>query len=117
MLIYKIKSRKTGQFSKGGADPTFTKKGKIWTNIGHVRTHLNCLTKRGHQVYVDHDAEIIVLELIELPIETIDLQECIQETKDRKQEQEQLRKQKYLMWQMQQKKQQYEQLKKEFEQQ
>lgn len=30
-----------GEFSTGGASPRFTKKGKQWTNRGHVSSHLN----------------------------------------------------------------------------
>ena len=42
MIIYRIKN-KDGLFSNGGHFPYFTKKGKIWKHIGHVKLHLKQL--------------------------------------------------------------------------
>jgi len=39
--VYKIMDTRTGLYSGGGTYPRFSKKGKIWTQIGHVKTHLN----------------------------------------------------------------------------
>lgn len=39
MIVYKIMNDR-GLFSEGGEDPQFGKKGKTWTNIGHLKNHL-----------------------------------------------------------------------------
>lgn len=40
--IYRIKDLKTGLWSKGGIyQPTFNKKGKIWTTKSGLKNHLN----------------------------------------------------------------------------
>ncbi|WP_049739156.1 hypothetical protein [Brevibacillus reuszeri] len=41
--VYKIKHKETGLFSRGGTDPRnlWTKEGKSWSNIGHLKNHLN----------------------------------------------------------------------------
>jgi hypothetical protein len=63
--LYKIRHKTTGLFSSGGAHPRWTKKGKAWTNIGHIKTHF--------QGVPDHilrstykDAEIVEYEVTEL---------------------------------------------------
>jgi ribosome-binding ATPase YchF (GTP1/OBG family) len=41
MKIYKIKNTETGLFSKGGTvEPSWSKKGKTWSSIGHLKVHL-----------------------------------------------------------------------------
>ena len=50
MIIYRIKN-KEGKYSAGGYYPNFTKKGKIWKNIGHVKLHIQQLCKKGLQIY------------------------------------------------------------------
>lgn len=39
-LEYKIR-RSDGRFSTGGCCPRWTKNGKTWTNLGHLKNHLN----------------------------------------------------------------------------
>ena len=39
-IVFMIQN-KEGLFSTGGSSPRFTKKGKAWTNIGHLKNHLN----------------------------------------------------------------------------
>lgn len=39
--VYKIRKKSDGLFSTGGSRPRFTKKGKVWASIGHIRNHLN----------------------------------------------------------------------------
>ena len=38
--VFRIRAKDTGLYSSGGQVPTFDKKGKAWTNIGHVKNHL-----------------------------------------------------------------------------
>lgn len=48
---FMIYNPKTGLFSKGGQpSPIWSKHGKIWKNIGHLKNHLN-----GCLVAVDYD--------------------------------------------------------------
>jgi hypothetical protein len=37
---YVIVDVHTGLFSSGGTEPKFKKKGKVWSNIGHLKNHL-----------------------------------------------------------------------------
>lgn len=41
--VYKIRHKETGLFSRGGTDARniWTKEGKSWSNIGHLKNHLN----------------------------------------------------------------------------
>jgi hypothetical protein len=45
--VYKIRQKSTGLYSSGGTRPTFTKKGKIWRNLGHLKNHLHCVRDQG----------------------------------------------------------------------
>ena len=38
--FFKIRRKSDGKFSSGGSEPTFTKRGKIWTTRGAVTLHL-----------------------------------------------------------------------------
>ena len=37
---YKIRHRQTGLYSTGGAYPKWTRGGKVWNNLGMLRSHL-----------------------------------------------------------------------------
>jgi hypothetical protein len=39
--FYKIRHTETGLYSTGGQNPRWTKVGKTWTKIGHLKCHLN----------------------------------------------------------------------------
>lgn len=41
MKVYKIQRKSDGLFSTGGMSPTFSKTGKTWNAIGHLKNHLN----------------------------------------------------------------------------
>ena len=66
MFVYKIK-RLDGLFSTGGCTPEFTKTGKTWSSIGHVKTHLrqfyNSFSKKWHLPKDYKDAEMCCYEL------------------------------------------------------
>lgn len=66
MFVYKIR-RPDGLFSTGGMSPGFTKIGKTWSNIGHVKTHLrqfyNPFGKRWELPKDYEDAEVCCFEL------------------------------------------------------
>ena len=38
--VFKLRFPVTGKFSAGGASPRADKRGKMWTNLGHIKTHL-----------------------------------------------------------------------------
>jgi len=38
--MFKIRHKKTGMFSNGGENPTWSKNGKTWEGIGPLRLHL-----------------------------------------------------------------------------
>ena len=71
MKIYKIRNKETGLFSKGGSNTLniWSKTGKSWSNIGHLKNHLNLHCKycwsedpKKRSDYPYENAEIIELE-------------------------------------------------------
>lgn len=42
--FYKIYDPATGLFSSGGSMPKFSKRGKTWQNIGHVKSHVSLVS-------------------------------------------------------------------------
>ena len=52
--MYKIRHKITGLYSMGGREPTFHKKGKVWSGINHVRSHLT-LVKNESLLYGEGD--------------------------------------------------------------
>ena len=57
--MYKIMN-KEGKFSSGGENPTFTRNGKIWSNIGFVKNHINQL----YDANVYDNCQIVEIETI-----------------------------------------------------
>lgn len=43
MSAFKIRDLATGLFSTGGSMPRWSKRGKVWSNIGHIKLHLQQL--------------------------------------------------------------------------
>lgn len=39
-IFYKVRDKATGLFSTGGSSPRWSKKGKVWGALGHVKNHL-----------------------------------------------------------------------------
>ncbi len=76
--IFKIKS-KDGLFSNGTSSPYFSKTGKIYKNIGHVKTHYAGLTPFGRNLYRDLQVEIVEYEVIETPLNSISIHEFEQQ--------------------------------------
>jgi hypothetical protein len=89
MKIFKIRDTATGLFSMGGHSPRWTKKGKAWTNIGHVKNHINNLSR--HVIKnVDH-WEVVEYELVETTVGSVSVQTIVEENlrKEREKELEQ----------------------------
>lgn len=62
MNFYKIRNIKTGLYSTGGTCPRFTKYGKTWKELHHVKAHLKLLDTH----YTDiNNLELVVLTLME----------------------------------------------------
>jgi hypothetical protein len=65
--LYKIRNKETGQFSKGGITrDIWTKGGKTWTNIGHVKSHLNQFLRSNGDMGAQYpylNAEIVEVEV------------------------------------------------------
>jgi hypothetical protein len=64
-VIYKIRSKTTGLYSKGGMEPRFGKTGKVWKKRGDLSSHFTQLTSRGEVTYRQHDVEVLEYELRE----------------------------------------------------
>ena len=45
--IYKIRRRSDCLFSTGGANPKFSKTGKIWTSAAYLKSHLTLMAEYG----------------------------------------------------------------------
>lgn len=58
-VIYKVRKKGTDLYSSGGSSPRWTRKGKSWSNLGHVKTHLAQFNAR----VVYRDAEIVTCEI------------------------------------------------------
>jgi hypothetical protein len=41
MFVYKIRRKSDGLFSTGGMSPNWSKTGKTWNAIGHLKNHLH----------------------------------------------------------------------------
>jgi hypothetical protein len=65
--IYKIRDKSTGLFSKGGTSTynLWTKEGKSWSNIGHIKNHINQFLNKGvkSKHYPYDNAEIVEIEV------------------------------------------------------
>lgn len=66
--VYKIRDKETGLFSKGGSSHwnIWTKVGKSWSNIGHIKNHLHMFIDHDgvkNQGYPYSNAEIIEVEI------------------------------------------------------
>lgn len=67
MFVYKIKRKSDGLFSKGGMDPSFGERGKVWTSRAAMSLHLNQF-KYPESIY--EGCEIIEYNVIEKCIMT-----------------------------------------------
>ncbi len=65
-IMFKIRSRKTGKYSKGGVWPTFSATGKVWKRKGDISSHFSQLDAHGRQVYHDMDVEVVELHVVEV---------------------------------------------------
>ena len=66
MKVYKIRDKETGLFSTGGLSPTWSRTGKVWQRIGHVRSHINQLVNEKTIPSAYKNAEIVEAEITEI---------------------------------------------------
>lgn len=116
MLIYQIKSNKTGLYSNGGTSPSFGKKGKVWRTLGYLKNHLNQLSSSGHKIYQNNDCEVVILEVVETVKEVKPYMEVWAEVSAVKATKEQARQDRIAEYQKNVRLKEYEKLKQEFEQ-
>ena len=67
-FVYRIRNKKTGEFSTGSANPKFNKLGKTWRNRQALGNHLSLMSELGAatETYMPlDDIEIVEYELVE----------------------------------------------------
>lgn len=63
MKFWVVRDLATGLFSRGGKNPRWSKRGKVWSNLGSLKTHI-----RYHEKYygwVNPMWEVVELDAIE----------------------------------------------------
>jgi hypothetical protein len=114
ITVFKIKSTLTGLFSTGGSSPDWSKKGKTWSQRGHVSLHLSGLCGNGRRIYRQHDAVVVECVIKEEDVSTIKVSEWLSETERKAREKEADREARNIERARQERLQQYVKLKKEF---
>jgi hypothetical protein len=73
-IWYRIRSKRTGKFSKGGTSPSFSKHGKLWTRANLLR-HLKMFAPfSGYMPHISKvydNCELVIYELNESNIAAI----------------------------------------------
>ena len=62
IIGYKIKNTRLDIYSMGGVNPYFNNLGKLWKNLGYIKTHIYGMHDK--KIY-DNDCEIIAIESTE----------------------------------------------------
>jgi hypothetical protein len=110
MSIFKIQ-RADGLFSKGGCYVHWSKNGKSWNHIGHVRSSIGSNTEYRLEDY--NNSDLVTYELVE--VSRIPMSEFIAETQERRAERDREAEIKYEQYRRKHKLEEYERLKKELE--
>lgn len=83
IIVYKIRRKSDGLFSNGGQEPVFMKRGKMWTNIGHIKNHFNIIreyhTSKKYLEFLYKNCEIITCVLSQ--VDSIDILEFLDKEK------------------------------------
>jgi len=96
VFVYAIRRRSDGLFSTGGSSPKFTKKGKRWSTIGHVKAHLSMFVGFGYDnssVYAG--CELVAFEISTVETEKIAMEQLMETYFQERKEREQLRRLEY----------------------
>jgi hypothetical protein len=111
---YKIKNTLTELYSAGGSWPTWTKKGKTWKSLGALKRHIHMIDARRYVVY--KNAVIISYEVrIEEKDSVISAMDFIETVMSEYHEKQRKEKEKSDAWWKEQRRKEFEKLKKEFE--
>lgn len=117
--LFKIRNKETGEFSKGGAWSynIWTKGGKTWTNIGHVKNHLNQFLhhyNNDNERHPYHNAEIIEVEVDYDECFAYDVDILVEEINDKKKAEEKRVEELHKKWVKKRELKQLEELKKKY---
>ena len=113
MIVYKIRT-KDGLFSQGGTWLRFNKRGKVWKRRGDLTCHLNNLRTTEIEKYERLEAMVVEYELVERETGIQPLACYIAGVQNRKALKEQERERFRAERLQKERRQQYEELKKEF---
>ena len=83
---YKIRNP-SGEYSSGGNPPKFTKRGKAWSTLGHLKSHLTMLSEYQRRAYEG----CTLVELQEVEVREHRLQDLIEDADLRGQDRAQRR--------------------------
>lgn len=114
MIVYKIRSKKTGEYSMGGNDVSWGRDGKMWKARGPLSNHFSQLTAEGRKQYREHDAELLHLEVVEVPLSIIPVSAELAAVGMRKAEREAIYKKQMQAYKLEREKAEYERLRSVF---
>lgn len=119
MKAYKIRNKETGQFSKGGTSTRWiwSKAGKTWGNIGHVKNHMHSFINSDGSLrddYPYHNAEIVLVEVDYDECFRYDVSNLVDEMRIAKEEQARKDKERYENWIRERELKKLEELKKKY---
>jgi len=98
MRVYKIIDRETGLFSSGGSGSNpWTKTGKSWSTIGHIKSHLNMHDKNSKH-YPYRNACIIEVEINYDDCYKYPVDDIMDEIQLNKEEQKRIRRERNERW-------------------
>lgn len=97
--LYMIRRKSDGLYSTGGSSPRFTRVGKAWTAINHLKNHLK-LVGVGHAIYDDKwnrigynwscpkyaDCEIVVFEVVKTESSILSIDDIIEDMRHKAEE-------------------------------
>ena len=72
MKVYKIRNKETGMFSGGGSYPRWVARGKVWTDLRFVKSHLRMFDENSMNLFYNllyfKLAEVVEYECSEIKI-------------------------------------------------
>ncbi|MNH66463.1 hypothetical protein D3C73_184940 [compost metagenome] len=115
--VFKIRNKETGLFSKGGTNTynLWSKEGKSWSNIGHLKNHLNQFLNRWCKENPYENAEIVEVEINYDTCMRVDVNELFNELKQNKERAEEAYRQRLQRWKEERERKQLEELKVKYE--
>ncbi len=86
IIVYKLRDTETGRYSSGGYNPTWTKRGKTWNNLGSIKNHIRtwCNGSYGTLRMAPDSWEIVEIIIKEEDASTWPVNDYINEVKHRR---------------------------------